>query len=187
MDASLARSSCDDTSFFSYVPVEVEMSSYCNMYYGGSSSAVADMSSCCKSADVISYADGCGLYCLAEGQSLDELQDCLKGTSAGMSGFGCSGFGSPSATITATASQTLAKGASIVATATGTDGAPTASSSSTTNDNNNTASSGNSTSGSGNSTSAAPGMGPSGLGLTLSGMTMSALLISSVVFGALQL
>ncbi|KAL2108534.1 hypothetical protein VUR80DRAFT_3697 [Thermomyces stellatus] len=35
------------------------------------------MSKCCKEADVISYYDNCGLYCLALGQSAEELTDCL--------------------------------------------------------------------------------------------------------------
>lgn len=35
------------------------------------------MSKCCKDADVISYYDNCGLYCLALGQSAADLTSCL--------------------------------------------------------------------------------------------------------------
>lgn len=35
------------------------------------------MSKCCKDADVISYYDKCGVYCLALGQSAKDLTDCL--------------------------------------------------------------------------------------------------------------
>lgn len=35
------------------------------------------MSSCCRDADIVSYYDDCGLYCLAQGQSVEALSQCL--------------------------------------------------------------------------------------------------------------
>lgn len=37
------------------------------------------MKSCCKDADVLSYYDECGLYCLAEDQTIGELFKCIQG------------------------------------------------------------------------------------------------------------
>ncbi|CAJ2503045.1 Uu.00g104390.m01.CDS01 [Anthostomella pinea] len=47
----------------------------CAVAFGGNHTDV--MSGCCKSADVVSYYDDCGLYCLAADQSVKALQDCL--------------------------------------------------------------------------------------------------------------
>lgn len=35
------------------------------------------LSQCCNNADVHSFSGGCGLYCLALGQSVGDLQKCL--------------------------------------------------------------------------------------------------------------
>lgn len=42
-----------------------------------SDSNVELFSKCCKDADVISYSDDCGVYCLALGQSEGDLRTCL--------------------------------------------------------------------------------------------------------------
>lgn len=47
----------------------------CAMSYNQDSKAY--MASCCNDADIISYYDDCGLYCLAKGQKVKELSRCL--------------------------------------------------------------------------------------------------------------
>ena len=47
----------------------------CAMPY--SDTATKAMKKCCKDADVVGYYDNCGVYCLALGQSAEELTDCL--------------------------------------------------------------------------------------------------------------
>lgn len=143
----------------------------CAIPYGGNHTAV--MSKCCQSADVVSYADNCGLYCLAEDQTVDDLTSCLFDNGASYSEVFCRGTGN--ATASETASDTLASGASVVASASG--GSESTGSST----------SGGSSSSSTGSSSAAAGRAPLGLGLTLSGVTVSAMLFSGFLFGALQL
>lgn len=142
----------------------------CAMPYGGNHTDI--LSKCCGSADVVSYSDNCGLYCLAEDQSVADLTTCLYDNGASYQDVFCRG--NSTATATGGDSATLASGASVVVSASGgSDATGTASSSS-----------GSSSSTDGSSSSSAA---PAGLGLTWSGMTVSALLFSSVLLGALQL
>lgn len=139
----------------------------CAVAFGGNHTSV--MSDCCKSADVVSYADDCGLYCLALDQTVEDLLKCMYGQGIGYSDAFCNG----TANATATGSgASLASGASVVATASGGDKA-----------------SGTKSAGGSDSTSsenAAPGA-PKGTGLTMGGMTVSAVLLASVLVGAFQL
>ncbi|KAF2813422.1 uncharacterized protein BDZ99DRAFT_370617, partial [Mytilinidion resinicola] len=48
------------------------------------SNYTAVMAQCCHAAPVTKYADGCGLYCLAAGQSIGELSTCLTGNGVGV-------------------------------------------------------------------------------------------------------
>lgn len=140
----------------------------CAMPYGGNHTAV--MSKCCDSADIVAYEDNCGIYCLAQGQTVDDLTACLFQNGAPWADVFCNESGN--ATANATASDApLSSGASVIA-ATGASS---------------TKSGGSSATGSSNSTNAAAGVGPNGLGLGLTTVSVSALLLSSVLFGALQL
>ncbi|KAJ2993857.1 hypothetical protein NUW58_g1722 [Xylaria curta] len=58
------------------------------------------MSACCKKADVVSYYNGCGLYCLAVDQTVMELTDCLYSQGAAWEAVFCKG------NVTATATAT---------------------------------------------------------------------------------
>lgn len=55
---------------------------------------------CCKGADIISYYDDCGLYCLALEQSAEELTDCLYDEGAKYQDVFCRDGGDASATAT---------------------------------------------------------------------------------------
>lgn len=146
----------------------------CAMPYGGNHTDI--MSACCQSADVVSYADNCGLYCLAEDQTVKDLTDCLYDQGASYQDVFCRGNSSASATATDAAATSLASGASVVASASGSDSTGSASGSGTSGSSSSTGSS-----------SAAAVRAPAGLGLTVSGMTVSAVLFSSLLLGAFQL
>ncbi|KAF3023728.1 hypothetical protein E8E14_014121 [Neopestalotiopsis sp. 37M] len=60
------------------------------------------MFSCCKEADVVSYYNGCGLYCLASGQDVQSLSDCLYDAGAAWEDVFCRGNETATATGTAT-------------------------------------------------------------------------------------
>ncbi|OJJ06759.1 hypothetical protein ASPVEDRAFT_46107 [Aspergillus versicolor CBS 583.65] len=49
------------------------------------------MDKCCGDADVESYNDDCGLYCLAQGQSGNDLLDCIREEGAKDGDFFCGG------------------------------------------------------------------------------------------------
>ncbi|KAL2209375.1 hypothetical protein CC79DRAFT_675943 [Sarocladium strictum] len=59
---------------------------------------IALMASCCKKADVISYYDDCGLYCLAESQKVKDLSNCLYKAGADWEDVFCRGDEQASAT-----------------------------------------------------------------------------------------
>lgn len=59
------------------------------------------MFSCCGAADVVSYYGGCGLYCLAVGQSVADLSDCLYEQGAAWEDVFCRGDVNATATATA--------------------------------------------------------------------------------------
>lgn len=58
------------------------------------------MKKCCKGADVVSYYDDCGLYCLALEQSAEDLTDCLFDEGAQYQDVFCRDGGDASATAT---------------------------------------------------------------------------------------
>ncbi|KAL4965295.1 uncharacterized protein BDV14DRAFT_199992 [Aspergillus stella-maris] len=49
------------------------------------------MNECCKDATVENYNDDCGLYCLAQGQTGQELLDCISDQGATDGDFFCGG------------------------------------------------------------------------------------------------
>ncbi|KAF4252985.1 hypothetical protein KXX16_007073 [Aspergillus fumigatus] len=71
------------------------------------------MDKCCSPAAVTKYNDGCGLYCLAQGQSMGDLLDCIKENGGNKDVF-CGGQ------LNATATASLSETASSTATRTGT-------------------------------------------------------------------
>lgn len=72
------------------------------------------MSKCCKEADVVSYYDDCGLYCLALGQSADDLTQCLYDEGLKYPEVFCRDNGTASAT--ATGGGDLMPSSSVIAT-----------------------------------------------------------------------
>ncbi|KAJ5123737.1 hypothetical protein N7448_009834 [Penicillium atrosanguineum] len=94
----------------------------CAMPMKGNYSSI--MSSCCSSASVVQY-DDCDYYCLAEGQSVGTLAECLiKASEPGE--VWCNTNANSTATATATATGTGV--VTLSATATGTDSTGTATS-----------------------------------------------------------
>ncbi|OTA60664.1 hypothetical protein K449DRAFT_383403 [Hypoxylon sp. EC38] len=127
------------------------------------------MSACCGSADVVSYYDDCGLYCLAVGQSVDDVVQCLYSHGAAYQEVFYRG------NITATATVTdgpLPTSASVVATG---GSSPTGASGSS------------STASTTSSPGAAAGLRPELGSLSTLGLTIGAILFSATAFGALQL
>lgn len=137
----------------------------CAVPSGGNHTDV--MTTCCKSADVVSYNDDCGLYCLAIDQTVTDITDCLYKNGVAWADAFCNGEGNDTATATGNSAPT-ATGASVVS---GSSASKTGSSSSS-----------SSSTGGSDSSAAAPVRGVSAMGVTISG-----LLLSSVMFGVLQL
>lgn len=136
----------------------------CAVPAGGNHTDV--MTTCCKSADVVSYGDDCGLYCLAIDQTVTDITDCLYENGVAWQDAFCNGVGNDTATATGNAAPT-ATGATVVGSG-GSSATKTGSSSSS--------------SSTGDSSAAAPVRGVSAMGVTISG-----LLLSSVMLGVLQL
>ncbi|KAI1273903.1 hypothetical protein F5Y07DRAFT_374868 [Xylaria sp. FL0933] len=133
------------------------------------------MASCCKSADVISYFDDCGLYCEASGQTIKDLQDCLFGQKVAYQDVFCNANVNATATntdpeIPATASASVVAG--------GDDGKNGG-------DNNND-NGGDDSPAPSDSGSAAPRIAPE-MGVSMTGVTIGALLFSAMAFGAFQI
>ncbi|KPM39021.1 hypothetical protein AK830_g7546 [Neonectria ditissima] len=139
----------------------------CAMPYGGNHTDI--MLSCCKDADVVSYYNDCGLYCLAIGQTVAELSDCLYGKGADWEDVFCRGNTSASATATGQVKIPASASASVVSTG-------SASQSKDKDDEESSATS---------SEGAAPGTMPRS-GVSTLGLTIGALLLSATVFGAVQ-
>ncbi|CAN8103668.1 unnamed protein product [Discula destructiva] len=157
--ASPSSTSCGATLY--NIPVN---NVACALPYGGNHTDI--LSKCCKSADVVSYADNCGIYCLAQDQTVDDLTTCLFQNGAGWADVFCRGTGNATATATGNDAP-LASGASVVAaSSTG----PSAT--------NNGASATGSSESSASVVSARIGMG-------VTGLMVSALLLSSVLSGTL--
>ncbi|KAK7423751.1 hypothetical protein QQX98_000941 [Neonectria punicea] len=126
------------------------------------------MLTCCKEADVVSYYDDCGLYCLAIGQNVNELIKCLYKNGADWGDVFCQGNASATATETGGEEIPASASASIISSgiATNTEGSKSGSKSSA------TASEG-----------AAPGVKQQS-GVTVLGVAIGTLLFSATAFGA---
>lgn len=163
--AAGATNTCLSPNFYD-IPIN---DTACGVPAGGNHTEV--MSKCCKGADVVSYNGDCGLYCLALDQTVDDITECLFANGIPWQDGFCSGTGNDTATATENSAPT-ATGASVVAaesggaaSKTGGDGA-----------------SSSSAGGSEDSSAAAAVGGVSALGVTVSG-----LLLSSLVLGVFQL
>lgn len=140
----------------------------CAMPYGGNHTDI--LTKCCNAADVVSYADNCGLYCLAQGQTVDDLTACLFQNGAPWADVFCSDTGNATATVTGNDAP-LSSGASVIAA-----GSKSASA---------TSSGAGATGSSDSSKSAASARVGLGGFVSVPGLTVTALLFSSVVFRAL--
>ncbi|KAI0145442.1 hypothetical protein GGR57DRAFT_298450 [Xylariaceae sp. FL1272] len=141
----------------------------CAVPYGGNHTDA--MSACCKSADVVSYGNNCGLFCIAEDQTIKELEDCLFDEGVAYQSVFCN------ANLTATATNTdpsVPASASASVIVTGGSESDDASETGSGDDADPT-----------DSDSAAPGLAPA-LGVTTTGVTIGALLLSALAFGAFQ-
>ncbi|KAI2612702.1 uncharacterized protein GGS25DRAFT_132437 [Hypoxylon fragiforme] len=142
----------------------------CAMPYGSNHTDI--MTACCGDADVISYYDDCGLYCLAQGQTVNQLVDCMFAKGAPWQAVFCSGPDTnASATATGHDVPTSAQ-ASVIATGKGASGASSTGS-------------GDSTSTSTDAPGAAAGLRPEYNSVTTLGVTLGAILFSATAFGAL--
>lgn len=164
--ASAVSTACTGSLVYD-IPVQ---DASCAILSGGNHTSI--MSQCCGSADVVSYDHSCGLYCLAIDQSVDDITSCLFDNGAGYSEVFCRGKGN--ATATATASDTLPTGATVVASSGGSSASHTGHESSS------------SSSTSSSTANAAPGAAPL-TGISATGFAITGLLLSSVLLGALQL
>ncbi|KAF3063558.1 hypothetical protein GL218_01370 [Daldinia childiae] len=131
------------------------------------------LGACCGSADVVSYYDGCGLYCLAAGQTVGDLTKCLGNKGASPGNIFCNQNTTATATDTGAPLPTSAS-ASIVVTHSG-GSEPTQSGDS------------DSSPSSTESPGAAAGLRPEYTTVSTLGFTIVALLFSATAFGALQL
>lgn len=165
--AAVATSTACTGSLVYDIPVQ---DASCAILFGGNHTDI--MSQCCGSADIVSYDNNCGLYCLAIDQSVSDITGCLFDNGASYTDVFCRGTGN--ATASATASDTLATGASVVASGSGSSASQTGDSS------------GSSSSTSSSTANAAPGIAPLS-GISATGFAITGLLFSSAVLGALQL
>ncbi|KAI5287617.1 hypothetical protein KEM54_005865 [Ascosphaera aggregata] len=121
------------------------------------------LKSCCGKAPVETYPNKCGLYCLAIGQELRELRECLIKLNMGVDTF-CNNSAPSTAMATGTATQTSTS--TEPSTKTKTSGTSTATS----------------TSGSSSDSDANSAIVPH---LSTAGIGMLAIMVCSAVFGAL--
>ncbi|KAH7007644.1 hypothetical protein EDB80DRAFT_546859, partial [Ilyonectria destructans] len=140
--------------------------SLCAMPYGGNHTEI--MAACCGTADIVSYYDDCGIYCLATDKSVSEIVQCLYKNGAPWDDVFCKGNGTATGTVTALPTE-----ASIIATggSSATDeeaGTKTVSSSSTA------------------SEDAALGLCPQSTFNTV-GFVIVSLFLSSIAFGTFQI
>ena len=152
----------------------------CGMPFGGNHTDV--MSECCGKADVVSYRNDCGLYCLAIDQTVEELTGCLFEHGAAYTDVFCRGNGTATASETAVTAPATAS-ASVVAS--GSD----SKSGDDDNDNDNDSNDGNDGDGDSESTdapNAADGLRPDFAGYK-SGLVIGALLFSATALGAFQI
>ena len=156
----------------------------CAVPFGGNHTDV--LKECCKDANIISYREDCGIYCLALGQDVEKLAECLRSEGAAPQDVFCnrvssavteSATGEASVPTTASASVIAGKG-----TTEGSDKSATKSGS----DDKATETGSSAGSKATKSDSAAAGVRPSS-GISTVGVVIGALLFSATAFGAFQI
>ncbi|KPM44993.1 hypothetical protein AK830_g1516 [Neonectria ditissima] len=147
------------------------------------------MAACCGDANVVSYYNDCGLYCLAIDQTVAELTACLLKEGAGDADVFCRGNTTDTATATKDGKLAATASASVVVTAgasSGSDDDDDDDSDSTKTDASGTDATSTSSSTSTASDNAAPGVHPQPFVSTL-GLAIGALLFSATAIGAFQI
>ncbi|KAK7403742.1 hypothetical protein QQX98_010481 [Neonectria punicea] len=144
------------------------------------------MAACCGDANVVSYYDDCGLYCLAIDQTVAELTECLLKEGAGDANVFCRGNTTDTATATKDGKLAATASASVVVTAGSSSDDDDDDSDATQTDDSDSDSTSTSTSSSTASDNAAPGVHPQPFVSTL-GLALGALLFSATAIGAFQI
>lgn len=175
--ASASAGSCGATLYD--IPIK---DAVCAMPYSKNHTSI--MAACCNDADVVSYYNNCGLYCLALDQTIAELTKCLYKEGAADSAVFCSG--NTTDTATATADGKLAATASATVVVAGGSTESSKSDSTDKSSESDASSTSSSSSSSTNSDSAAPGVRPQS-GVSTLGLAIGALLFSATAIGAFQL
>ncbi|KAJ4037732.1 hypothetical protein NW761_006188 [Fusarium oxysporum] len=161
--AAAQTSTCEGGQNLYNTPVQ---NSLCAMPYGGNHTEI--MTTCCGTADIVSYYDDCGIYCLASDKNVSQIINCLYENGAAWEDVFCKGNGTASGTATAIPTE-----ASIIVTggssATGNKGSTKTTSST-----------------SAASEDAAPGLFPQSPFRTV-GFVIGSLFISATLFGTLQI
>ncbi|KAI0019257.1 hypothetical protein F4780DRAFT_456933 [Xylariomycetidae sp. FL0641] len=156
----------------------------CAVPFGGNHTDV--MGNCCKSADVLSYASDCGLYCLGIEQTLADLRDCLYDGGLAYQDVFCNQVNLTTASATAT-DATPASTASATVVVTNSSGGDND------NDDDNDGGDGDDSAdgdGDDSKTTHTPNAAPSvrsEFTISTIGLTIGALLFSATTFGAFQL
>ncbi|KAH7013265.1 hypothetical protein EDB80DRAFT_762019 [Ilyonectria destructans] len=176
--ASASVGSCGATLYD--IPIK---DAVCAMPYSKNHTSI--MAACCNDADVVSYYNNCGLYCLALDQTIAELTKCLYKEGAADSAVFCSGNTTDTATATADGKLAATASATVVVSGGSTESSKSDSSDSTDKSSDSDATS-TSKSSSTNSDSAAPGVRPQS-GVNTLGLAIGALLFSATAIGAFQL
>lgn len=114
------------------------------------------LSTCCGEATVTSYNSGCTEYCLAQGQNITDLVDCLYSNNVDWSNVFCNAAGNATATAAVSSASSTASGTST----------------------------GTSTASSSGSSSSSTSKSNSGVKMTTSGVGVLALVFCSALFGA---
>ncbi|OQD73559.1 hypothetical protein PENDEC_c014G06166 [Penicillium decumbens] len=77
----------------------------CGAKLSGNMSSVFD--TCCKGDSPVKYNDNCGIYCLAQEQTVKELSDCLMSKSNNYRDVFCQGKQNATATAAATTTKSI--------------------------------------------------------------------------------
>ncbi|KAE8376122.1 hypothetical protein BDV26DRAFT_294354 [Aspergillus bertholletiae] len=98
--AATATATCDSVTYWQ-LPID---DAACALPKTGNYSDIMDK--CCSPAKVTEFDNGCGLYCLAQGQSIGDLKDCMRqnGAKDGRE-FYCKGKDNATATASAPSSS----------------------------------------------------------------------------------
>lgn len=178
MSATSTSASAGPTGGFCHnLYVVPTLDANCAMPFRGNHTDI--MSNCCKEANVISYYDDCGIYCLAVGQDVSSLSRCLFDNGAADTEVFCRGNLTETATETGAGSVPETASARIVA-----SGSSSSDSDDEDGGDNNNGNGNSNDDNSNDDDSPAASVQP---GLSVLGFTIGALLVSATAFGALTI